>query len=216
LKQIKIQVFNQNLLLNPLKAIYWADKMILLISDLHLGKAGHFRKAGIPIPKDVHHDDYKRILALYNYYRPEKILILGDLFHSDLNREWDEFISFIDQLSGTSIELVRGNHDILEVKKYINLKLHSESIPIDPFIFSHKPLKKGSFEGLYNICGHVHPAISVKTGLRQRARLDCFYFSPETGILPAFGKFTGTYRVKIRRGDRVFAIADDEVIEIKN
>jgi hypothetical protein len=33
-------------------------------------------------------------------------------------------------------------------------------------------------------------------------------------ILPAFGDFTGTFTLQPKKGNRVFAIADDEVIEL--
>jgi uncharacterized protein len=47
---------------------------------------------------------------------------------------------------------------------------------------------------------------------RQRERLPCFVFSPQVGILPAFGDFTGLGDVEPGDGVRVYAIADDEVI----
>lgn len=203
-------------MLNPLKAIYWIERSTLLISDLHLGKAGHFRKAGIPIPGDVHADDYQRLMTLYNHYKPKKILILGDLFHSDFNREWHDFIYLKKLMADTSIELVPGNHDILPENEYEDILLHPIRFKVSPFIFSHKPLNTASFDGYYNICGHIHPSIKVKIGLRQSVRLNCFYFSSKTGILPAFGKFTGNYKMKIKVGDRVFAIAEHRVMEIKN
>jgi hypothetical protein len=34
-------------------------------------------------------------------------------------------------------------------------------------------------------------------------------------ILPAFGDFTGTYSLKPKNGNRIFVIADDEVVELK-
>ena len=42
-----------NLTLLPEKAV-WIDSMgVLLIADLHFGKAAHFRKSGIPISEKV-------------------------------------------------------------------------------------------------------------------------------------------------------------------
>jgi hypothetical protein len=45
-------------------------------------------------------------------------------------------------------------------------------------------------------------------------RLPCFWFGAEVGLLPAFGGFTGSADVAPRGGDRVFVIADGEVIEV--
>ena len=41
----------QTLILHPAKAIFWKEKSRLLLADVHLGKAGHFRKVGIPVPQ---------------------------------------------------------------------------------------------------------------------------------------------------------------------
>ena len=46
---IKKQVF----MLHPFGSLYWKDKNILLISDLHLGKISHFRKNGLAIPNSA-------------------------------------------------------------------------------------------------------------------------------------------------------------------
>jgi len=34
------------------------------------------------------------------------------------------------------------------------------------------------------------------------------------GVLPAFGSFTGMHPIRPAQGDRVFAVADDKVVEI--
>jgi uncharacterized protein len=34
-------------------------------------------------------------------------------------------------------------------------------------------------------------------------------------VLPAFGEFTGTYTVQPKSGDRVFVVAENQVIEMK-
>lgn len=40
----RINIKDQNLLLLPEKALFWEEEKGLIISDVHLGKAGHFRK----------------------------------------------------------------------------------------------------------------------------------------------------------------------------
>ena len=46
----KIELFGEKLDLLPQKAIYYPQHKTLLAADLHLGKAGHFRNAGIAVP----------------------------------------------------------------------------------------------------------------------------------------------------------------------
>ncbi len=64
------------------------------------------------------------------------------------------------------------------------------------------------------LAGHLHPAVSLSGPGRQRERLPCFLFGERVGILPAFGDFTGGAAVRPRPGDRVFAVAEDEVVPI--
>ena len=39
----------QDLVLLPQKAIYWKQEKTLIAADVHMGKVGHFRKAGIAV-----------------------------------------------------------------------------------------------------------------------------------------------------------------------
>ena len=104
---------DQTLVLLPEKAIFWKEKKKLIISDLHLGKAGHFRKAGIPIPQGIHRGDLERLETITRKYSPEEIIFLGDLFHSKWNREWQEFSVWRENNKVIKLQLVKGNHDII-------------------------------------------------------------------------------------------------------
>ncbi len=48
---MKVLINNQNFILHPSGAIFWEEKSMLLISDVHLGKVAHFRKHGMAIPE---------------------------------------------------------------------------------------------------------------------------------------------------------------------
>ena len=61
-------------------------------------------------------------------------------------------------------------------------------------------------EDKFYFCGHIHPGISIYSGSRQSVHLPCFYFTKQYAVLPAFGKFTGTYTIKPKRGENVYAI----------
>ena len=45
-----IQQSKEELFLFPEKVIYWPGRSTIIVSDLHLGKSGHLRKNGIPVP----------------------------------------------------------------------------------------------------------------------------------------------------------------------
>ena len=48
-----IEILDEQFDLYPQKAIFWRTQHTLLLSDLHLGKINHFRKAGIPVPANT-------------------------------------------------------------------------------------------------------------------------------------------------------------------
>ena len=48
-----LELLNQELTLDASKAFYWHEERALVLADVHLGKAGHFRKHGVPIPRQV-------------------------------------------------------------------------------------------------------------------------------------------------------------------
>ena len=203
---------NQHLILTPDKAMYWEEKRMLILADLHLGKAAHFRKAGIPIAEWVHSKDFSRMESLIRQFTPTDVLFLGDLFHSDHNNEWHTFQQYLQSKTMIQFHLVLGNHDILPSIAYnIPNLLTYNSLKIDPFTFTHIPEASSQ----YNISGHLHPAIQMKGKGRQAVQLPCFYFGKEQAVLPAFGNFTGTAKIKIFKDAHVYVIADDEVLKVK-
>lgn len=206
---------DQTLLLLPEKAIFWKEEKTLIIADIHLGKVGHFRKAGIGIPKQMEQDDLAVISDLIHEYRPAKIIFLGDLFHSDMNNDWDWLVMWRSLFKNINMILVLGNHDILNNKFYsdLNFDLYNE-LNIAPFLFSHEPLKTKDLrtDKEYVICGHIHPGVTLKGSGRQVLTLPCFHFGERQAIIPAFGKFTGRVSVKNVRGDKVFAVAKNKII----
>ena len=68
--------------------------------------------------------------------------------------------------------------------------------------------------GAYVLAGHLHPCVALAARARDRLRLPCFWFGRHTGVLPAFGAFTGMQSIRPAPGDRIFAIADDGVAEV--
>ena len=60
----EIVIFNNHFYLHKTGAIYWKEKNTLLLADLHLGKVGHFRKSGIPVPRKAGGVFYDKIIKL--------------------------------------------------------------------------------------------------------------------------------------------------------
>ena len=86
---LSFQLLNQDLLLLPQRAVYWQQQQMLIAADVHLGKVGHFRKAGIAVPSEMEQGDLGVLSDLVYEHQPQKLLFLGDLFHSDINADWN-------------------------------------------------------------------------------------------------------------------------------
>ena len=98
----------QQLWLSPHRCLYWEEERSLILSDLHFGKTGHFRKAGIAVPQSVYREDLLRLLSLIQYFQPRQLLIVGDLFHSRENKELDLFLRWRDDFPDLRFRLVMG------------------------------------------------------------------------------------------------------------
>lgn len=208
---LEYQFLDQTLLLLPEKALYWKDREMLILADVHLGKAGHFRKSGIPVSDLVHSRDLYIIEKLINQYEPKEVIFLGDLFHSDHNQGWEIFRRWVRSRTPLQFILVLGNHDVLEAPAYHIKNLEViQVLDCPPFSLTHIPEETS----LYNLAGHIHPALRLRGKGRQSLRLPCFYFGKDNGILPAFGNFTGTARITPGKEDNLFVIADSKVVKV--
>ncbi len=212
----QLNVAGQNLQLSSGRALYWTEHEALILSDLHLGKAAHFRKHGIPLPEDSGRDTLARLEWLINAYEPKSVIIIGDLFHSSINRNWKNFINFRMKFDELEMILVRGNHDILNDSDYANASLTlKNTLYLAPFFFIHDPgLQIKEPEGSITVSGHIHPGIRIKGKGRQSISLPCYHLQDNRLILPAFGTLTGIYPVKKKKDNRIFAISDGYVFEV--
>ena len=62
----------KQLWLSPGRSIFWEEKKSLIISDLHFGKTGHFRKSGIAIPQAVYKQDLQRLFEQIQYFQSQQ------------------------------------------------------------------------------------------------------------------------------------------------
>lgn len=207
-----IEIENEVLELHPLKAVFWRRKKILILSDIHFGRVNHFRKEGIAIPNVAKEKDYQNLAHLLTFYKPKQLYIIGDLFHSDKNKEWEVLRKLRSNYLEVNWVLVAGNHDTSTLKLYQDLDIEVKlSLEENPFFFSHEPEKK---DGFYVISGHLHPGVILKGAGKQRMRMQCFYFSDKNAILPAFGDLTGSFIIEPTKADQVYVTSGKEVILI--
>jgi len=184
---------------------------MLLISDVHLGKISHFRKFGSALPGNAIFQNFIKLDNTVEYFNPESICFLGDLFHSTLNNEWNLFTEWVERTQ-LPIILVAGNHDIIGPHKYEELGITVVSEwTLDGFLLIHDPQER---EDYYTLSGHIHPAVLLAGKGRQFLKLPCFFRTPKQLILPAFGEFTGTYVMEPQEDDKVYVITKEDVVEV--
>ena len=209
---------NEHFILSAERTLFWEDKRTLIVADLHAGKTGHFRKSGINIPQSVYKDDLHRLLAQVLFFKAEKLVIVGDLTHSIANRELDLFRKWRKDFSALDVHLAKGNHDILDNAWYkeADITVHNDPLVIENFAFIHDFTDTGEMPAgsQFIFSGHVHPIICIRGKGRQSLAFPCFYFNSQYCILPAFSRFTGGYKIDPEKGDKVFAIAEREIIPL--
>lgn len=198
----------------PEKALFLPQFYTLVISDVHLGKSAHFRKNGIPLTEAPQQQDLQNLQNLINSYSPSIIIFLGDLFHSTYNESWVQFKSFVKCNPGVDFRLIKGNHDVLVESRYVesSVKVLPAMQIKSKILFSHEPTPSA----LFNVHGHLHPAIRLTGKGRQKLILPCFWKRKKHLAMPGFGKTTGVYTVKPLPDDEVFAITPKSVVPYMN
>jgi len=194
--------------------LWWPQRETLVVSDLHLGKVGHFRKAGIALPQKALSATLGRLDRALAYWNPSRLLVLGDMFHSDYNRELEAFATWRERWQALDMALVPGNHDVLPAGLYTEWKI--DVLPVRyreaGICFVHDPAHAVGDEA--HIAGHVHPGVRLRGGGRQSLRLPCFWFGQNRALLPACGAFTGSVALRPKAGERVFAWTGKGVVDV--
>lgn len=214
---LDIQVAGETLQLLPERAAWWPRRGTLFIADTHWGKAATMRAAAIPVPGGTTREGLDRLTRALERTGAERLMLLGDCFHARQGRASatiSEILDWRERHSALDIALVRGNHDRHAGDPPPGLGIRCLNAPESdsPFVYRHFPAPSN---GGYTLAGHLHPAIRIYGNAAQRATLPCFWFNDAVGVLPAFGGLTGSAKIEPAPGDRVFAIAGDEVVGIQ-
>ena len=193
------------------KALYKPDEELLIIADVHLCKASHFRKNGISLPSSAQKGDYDNLRSLFDLVQPKKVYFLGDLFHSSLNDDWNNFRDLRQAYSHIVFTLVRGNHDLIDDRMFSEVNVVVvDTIEDERFIYSHEPLDNVAV-GKVNVVGHIHPGVVLSGMGRQSVKLPCFYMQEQLMILPAFGVLTGLYSIEQNKSATIYLVLSDSV-----
>jgi DNA ligase-associated metallophosphoesterase len=213
---IPLTLAGESLDLRGDRTVHWPGGDALLLADLHFGKPDSFRKLGVPAAGDTTTQSLAKIDTALGETRAKSLVILGDFWHARDGKTatvlaaiaaWRERWPILD------VRLVLGNHDIAAggVPRAWDFRVEPRPVPCGPFVFAHHP--EPSPEG-YVLAGHLHPAIRLHGRGRQSLRLPCFWVGESVAVLPAFGGYTGLADISPSPNDRVFALAENEIIAV--
>lgn len=215
---IDLDAHGEVIRLLPERAAWVPRQRLLLVADLHLGKAVSFRRQGVPVPRGTTASNLQRLSALVERHDARSVVFLGDFLHSAQARAPATLAAIAQWRAARPrlvLTLVRGNHDRHAGDPPSEFKLacvdEPYRLPDSKLVLAHHPQR---VEGAFVVAGHVHPGFVVAGGF-ERLRLPCFHVHDDGLVLPAFGAFTGTFAVGRRPGDRIVAVAGDRLVEVR-
>ena len=155
---------------DPAALIRTQKTRTIVIADLHIGWEIALSERGIHVPAQMP-KLLQRLKNLISTYKPEKLLILGDVKHTVATAEigeWQDIPDLFNELEKQTKEIliIRGNHDG-------NLEpLLPESIKILPatgvivgevgFFHGHRWPSPSLLKCKTLVIGHVHPVVAVR------------------------------------------------------
>lgn len=209
-KNISIQ--NEIFTLTNQRAAFWKKEKALIFSDLHIGKAAHFRKNGIALASHIMKNDLERLSILIEYFQPKQFIIVGDLLHAGNNSDVDEFCEWKNNYRDLEFKLIEGNHDKITktLDKKLDLHFREEFLKVREISFVHDFDKKNP---AFQITGHIHPGYSLKSPIKN-IKLPCFVKTENQLLLPAFSEFTGLDIKNIPKSGQFFVFTDSDIYEV--
>jgi uncharacterized protein len=216
MKSLTVELRGELVQLLPERALLRERSGTLYVADLHVGKAAAFRSERLAIPRGTTAGTLERLTRALQRSGAERLVILGDFFHSRAGLHADtvaELHRWRATLPQLPIVLMRGNHDrhAGDPEPALEIACHDAPFDDDGWLLRHHP---GADNDGFWLAGHVHPAVALVGPARQSLLLLCFHLQAHGMVLPSFGEFTGKGVIEPERGDRVFVVAEDEVVEV--
>ena len=183
------------------KTLFFPEKGILVIGDLHLGYDYMIQQSGVLIPERQVKDIIEELRDIFKKIKEsekeiKKIIFIGDIKHS-FSYEWkeknffNEVLNFLEKyFDKKDIIFIKGNHDTMD---YSFGKMKEYYIEDDiAFVHGDKsflPVPDNKIKTI--VMGHIHPSviISEKKGVKKE-KYKCFLVGKSKGkeviILPSF------------------------------
>lgn len=216
MNDLAIELAGERVLLLAQKALYWPRERMLVVADIHFGKAAAFRALGVPVPAGTTSENLAQLDLLVARYGARQIVFLGDFLHSraaHARATQKALLEWRTRQSGLGLVLVRGNHDrhAGDPGAALAITLVDEPFMAGPFACCHHPDLDAPG---YVLAGHVHPVYVLATRF-DALRLPCFLVGPGRMILPSFGAFTGGHIITPAPDERVFVSSGESIHSVR-
>jgi DNA ligase-associated metallophosphoesterase len=213
---VSAQFGGEPLILLPQKAAFWPRERMLIIADIHFGKAAAFRSYGIPVPRGTTSENLYALDQLINLTGAVHVLFLGDFLHARAAHAASTqaaMLAWRERRRELALTLVRGNHDkhAGDPAEQLGIALVDEPHTVGPFSFCHHPDVDAPG---YVLAGHVHPVYVLATR-SDALRLPCFIAGPRRMILPSFGAFTGGHALRPEPDERIWVSSGEAVHSVR-
>ncbi len=142
----------------------------MVIADLHIGWEMSLSERGIHVPTQTP-KLLSKLASLISAYKPDKLVVLGDVKHTVATAEigeWHDVPDFFDELKKQiqEIYIIRGNHDgNLEPLLPENIKLlPATGIAMGEvgFFHGHRWPSPNLLKCKTLVMGHVHPIVAFR------------------------------------------------------
>lgn len=194
-------------------ALLIKEKKILVIADLHIGIERELREKGLQVSSQTK-SMTKRLISLIKKYRPDEIVLLGDIKHNiptSTIQERNDVKHFLETIqSYGSIHILPGNHDG-NINKLLpsNILLHpSDGCVIEDigFVHGHRWPREEVIQCEYVVLAHTHPTIMLTDRLGYKTYDSCWLrgsgnttlkeryptvSDPNIVVMPAFNPLCG-------------------------
>jgi putative SbcD/Mre11-related phosphoesterase len=184
------------------KTLFFPEKGILVVGDLHLGYEYQLQQSGVLIPEYQVKEIIEGLKAIFSQikkknFKLKKIVFIGDIKHS-FAYEWKEknyfreVITFLkDYVQEKNIIPIKGNHDTIDYS--FSDKLQDYCIDGELAFCHGNELFEEVFEKKIKtiVIGHLHPSIIISDKQNiKKEKYKCFlvgkFKEKEIIIMPSF------------------------------
>ena len=203
--------------IDPSGAVLLEAAGVLVVGDLHLGRATVLQRAGLALPGGSDDDDLDRLAAVTERTGAVRVILLGDVVHARA-AAGPALSAALARLGAlpVPVDALPGNHDprLGELLHGSGVGLLPRRVRVAGAELTHHPRVRPAGAGArLRIAAHLHPVATLGRG-PDAVRLPAVVVGRSDLTLPAFGSTTGGALVAPGPGRRVFAVTGASVHEL--